>query len=76
MPRCCSALAERHKVFAGLATRGKSSTGWFFGFKLHIVTNHGGELLDIKLTAGNVDDRKALSQHDWLLVSQAVTKVN
>jgi Transposase DDE domain len=50
----------------------KSSTGWFFGFKLHIVINHLGELLDIKLTAGNVDDRKALSQHDWQLVWQAV----
>jgi hypothetical protein len=72
MPRCCSALAERHKVFAGVVPRGKSSTSWFFGFKLHIVINHLGELLDIKLTAGNVGDRKALSQHDWLLVWQAV----
>jgi Transposase DDE domain len=42
------------------------------GFKLHIVINHLGELLDIKLTAGNVDDRKALSQHNWQLVWQAV----
>jgi hypothetical protein len=42
-----------------MAARGKSSTGWFFGFKLHTVINHVGELLDIKLTAGNLDDRKS-----------------
>jgi hypothetical protein len=47
-----------HKVFAGLAERGKSSTGWFFGFKLHLVVNEKGEILNIKLTPGNVDDRK------------------
>jgi transposase len=48
-------------VFAGRAARGKSSTGWFFSFKLHIVINHVGALLDIKLTAGNLDGRKALA---------------
>jgi hypothetical protein len=47
-----------HKVFAGLAKRGKSSTGWFFGFKLHLVVNEKGEILNIRLTPGNVDDRK------------------
>jgi len=47
-----------HKVFAGLAERGKSSTGWFFGFKLHLVANDKGEILNIKLTPGNVDDRR------------------
>ena len=50
-----------HKVFAGMAARGKSSPGWFFGFKLHIVIKHLGELLAIKLKAGKVDDRKALA---------------
>ena len=42
---------------AGLARRGKSSTGWFFGFKLHLVTNDRGQLLEVCLTPGNVDDR-------------------
>jgi hypothetical protein len=27
----------RHKVFDGFATRGKSSMGWYFGFKLHLM---------------------------------------
>jgi len=28
---------KRHKVFKGLATKSKSSMGWFFGFKLHLI---------------------------------------
>ena len=55
---CLNPQIHCHKVFAGLAERGKSSTGWFFGFKLHLVANEKGEILNIKLTPGNVDDRK------------------
>ena len=55
---CRNQRIKRHKVFAGLATRGKTSMGWFFGFKLHLVVNDQGELLGCYLTAGNVDDRK------------------
>ena len=55
---CKNPRIHCHKVFAGLAERGKSSTGWFFGFKLHLVANERGEILNIKLTPGNVDDRK------------------
>ena len=45
-----------HKVFAGIAKRGKSSTGWFFGFKLHLAVNDRGEILGFCLTSGNVSD--------------------
>lgn len=55
---CKNPRIHSHKVFAGLAARGKTSTGWFFGFKLHLVFNDCGELLNLVLTAGNVDDRK------------------
>ncbi len=48
----------RHKVFKGIAQRGKTSMGWFYGFKLHIIINHKGEILATKLTVGNIDDRK------------------
>lgn len=41
-----------------MAQRGKTSTGWFFGFKLHLVINDRGELLNVLLTPANVDDRK------------------
>jgi transposase len=55
---CLNQRIASHKVFAGLAQRGKTSTGWFFGFKLHLVINDRGELLNVLLTPGNVDDRK------------------
>ena len=32
--------------------------GWFFGFKLHLVINHRGEIVDLSFTSGNVDDRR------------------
>lgn len=54
---CDNLRIKRHRVFRDYAARGKSSTGWFFGFKLHAVINHLGELLAIKFTPGNVDDR-------------------
>ncbi|MFN7098655.1 MAG: IS982 family transposase [Gammaproteobacteria bacterium] len=49
---------KQHKVFRGLAQKSKSSMGWFYGFKLHLVVNDKGEMMAFKLTAGNVDDRK------------------
>jgi hypothetical protein len=55
---CKNPRIHYHKTFAGLARRGKTSTGWFYGFKLHLIVNDRGELLDFVLTPGNVDDRK------------------
>ncbi len=55
---CDNHRIQQHKVFAGMAHRGKSSTGWFFGFKLHLLFNDRGELLNLALTPGNLDDRK------------------
>lgn len=55
---CLNQRIHVHKVFAGLAKRGKTSTGWFFGFKLHLVVNDQGEILAYCVTPGDVDDRK------------------
>jgi transposase len=49
---------QQHKVFENLAARGKTSVDWFFGFKLHLVVNDKGELLNFTLTPGNTDDRQ------------------
>lgn len=54
---CNNRRIYSHKVFKGIAMRGKSSTGWFYGFKLHLVVNDKGEILSFYLTPGNVDDR-------------------
>jgi transposase len=59
---CDNKRISRHRVFKDLAARGKTSMGWFYGFKLHAVINSNGELLAIKLTAGNVDDRKPVPE--------------
>jgi hypothetical protein len=55
---CRNQRIHQHKVFQGLAARGKTSMGWFFGFKLHLIFNDRGELLNLALTPGNTDDRK------------------
>ena len=51
---------KRNKVFKGIAELGKSTMGYFFGFKLHLVINEKGELLNFVITPGNVDDREPL----------------
>ncbi len=55
-----------HKTFEGLAERGKCSMGWFFGFKLHLIINDKGEILNFMFTPGNVDDREPLKQGKFL----------
>ena len=57
---CDTQRISSHKVFAGQAERSKTSMGWFYGFKLHLIINHSGDLLDVALTPGNTDDRKPL----------------
>jgi len=54
---CDNHRIHNHKVLAEFAQRGKSSMGWFYGFKLHLVINECGELLACQITPGNVDDR-------------------
>jgi len=54
---CRNIRIPRNKVFKGIACRGKSSMGWFYGFKLHIIVNEIGELLAFKITRGNTHDQ-------------------
>jgi transposase len=54
---CHPKRIKRNKVFKGLAAIGKTTKGWFFGFKLHVIVDEKGNLLRVKLTPGNVDDR-------------------
>ena len=57
---------KQNKVFSGIATKGKSTTGWFFGFKLHIIINDKGEILSFVITQGNVDDREPLNSDSFI----------
>jgi hypothetical protein len=59
---CHIMRAKRNLVFADVATHGKGTMGWSFGFKLHLIINHLGEIVSLKLTKGNVDDRQPLPE--------------
>jgi hypothetical protein len=59
---CHNRRIHSHKVFEGCARRGKTSVDWFYGFKLHLVINDCGELLSLRLTPGNVDDRRPVPE--------------
>jgi len=58
---CHNQRISRNRVFAGVAARGRSSMGWFYGLKLHLVMNNRGEIMAVKITPGNVDDRAPLA---------------
>lgn len=62
LPVCHNRRIHRHKTFAGLAERGKTSMGWFFGLKLHIIINNKGQLMAAKITRGNVNDRTPVEE--------------
>ncbi len=65
--RVCHIRREHsHKVFKGWAMKGQCSIGWFFGFKLHLIINDKGEILDFVLTQGNTDDRTPLKDGNIL----------
>ncbi len=53
---CHNRRIRRNKVFKGLAARGKSSMGWFYGFKLHLIVNEHGQLVSFFVTPGNTPD--------------------
>lgn len=59
---CHNRRIHSHRVFGGCARRGKTSVDWFYGFKLHLVINDCGELLSLRLTPGNTDDRRPVPE--------------
>jgi len=56
LPVCHLKRSKRHKTFSAIAEYGRTSIGWFFGLKLHIVINDKGELIAFKITKGNRSD--------------------
>ena len=63
LPVCHNCRIRSHRVFAKqVSDRGKTSMGWFYGFKLHLLINSTGDLLGVQLTPGNIDDRAPVSE--------------
>ena len=58
---CHNARGRHHKVFRRMAQWGRSSMGWFFGLKLHLVINNQGQIMAVRITAANVHDRHPLA---------------
>jgi len=59
---CHNIRIPRHKTFDGIAQRGKGTMGWFYGFKLHLIVNHLGEIVAAKVTNANVHDTKPVEE--------------
>jgi len=57
---CKNKRVKRNRVFQDIATVGKSTMGYFFGFKLHLIINDKGEILNFVITQGHIDDRSPL----------------
>ena len=53
---CNNRRVHMNKVFKGFASWGKTSMGWFWGFKLHLLVNQYGELINCRFTTGSVSD--------------------
>ena len=62
---CNIKRAHSHRTMKGWAAKGKCTMGWFYGFKLHIVINDRGEIIQWMLTPGNVDDREPLKDKNF-----------
>ena len=67
---------HQNRVFDGIATKGKSTLGWFFGFKLHIIINDKGEIISFVITQGNVDDRYPPCPGLFRSVSQSISVID
>jgi hypothetical protein len=57
---CHIKRSSSHRVFKGIAKKGKTTKGWFYGLKLHLIINECGEILAWMLTAGNTSDKSAV----------------
>jgi hypothetical protein len=63
---CKNKRIRNNKTFKGIATTGKSTMGWFYGFKLHLIINDKGEILNFVITQANVDDRAPLKNESFI----------
>lgn len=65
---CKNKRIKRNKVFAGIAEVGKSTIGYFYGFKLHLIINDKGKILNFVITQANVDDRQPIKNEKFTQV--------
>lgn len=56
---CHNKRIHSHQVFKDIAQRGKTSVDWFFGFKIHLIINEKGEIINFEITQGNKTDNNS-----------------
>ena len=56
---------KQNKVFKNIAEKSYGTLGWFYGFKLHLVCNEKGQIIDFLITKANVDDRQPLKNKNF-----------
>lgn len=76
LPVCKNIRIYRHKTMKRVATRSKTTMGWFYGLKLHALTDVSGNPLELRFTTGNVNDRVVLDAflsklHDSIILADA-----
>ena len=59
---CHPKRARQHRTMRGLAAHGRGTMGWVYGFKLHLVINAAGEIIQAMLTPANTNDRAPLAR--------------
>jgi len=63
LPVCKTIRSSRHKTMKYFAQYSKSTTGWFYGLKLHLTCNfETKEVLDFNFSNAKLDDRKYLER--------------
>jgi hypothetical protein len=60
LPVCKNQRIQRHKSLKKIATRAKSSMGWFYGCKLHVLVDAQGQFIQTQLSNGHTSDIKIL----------------
>ncbi len=54
---CHNKRIPSNRVFENFAKRGKTSLGFFYGFKVHLIVTHKGDLVSFAITKGNKSDK-------------------
>ncbi len=58
---CHIKRVSSHKVCSQIASRKKSTMGWFYGFKLHAVCNENKQIVALQVTTASIDDRNPVT---------------
>lgn len=57
IPVCLTKNGKRHKTMKRLASWGHSGKGWYYGLKLTLTTDDNDQILGIRFSSANANDR-------------------